>query len=336
MKSTQIFSPALLICAIILTACNLPTPQSATPVVVTTTSPEGPSASATPTVAAITHTLTPGSPPGGGGEYDSESHSTSSLKYAGNGDVYRLNRFERPFTQNDMVYLPYIDIQTFAMSKDKNWYYASVELYRLGGEVEGLEPVYSIEVDYDLDGRGDYLIFAKPPFTTEWDALPVMVYRDRNHDVGGLRPEVADPSKDAGDGYDTIVFNAGEGDDPDLAWIRIDPANENLIQFAFKKSLIPINSFEWAAWADAGLKDPAQYAYNDRMPEKDAGSPLKNNANYPVKELYAVDSTCYDPFDTSDSYEPLLCPVEATPTRRPGGPGPTPLPSSTPTLAPIP
>src|SRR5689334_15021787 len=128
MKPTRILLPVFLICAMLLTACNLPTQKPATPEAAATVTPENPSESATPTAASVTHTLTPGAPSGGGGEYDSESHSTAGLKYAGNGDIYRLNRFERPFTQNEMVYLPYIDIQTAAMSKDKVWFYASVEL----------------------------------------------------------------------------------------------------------------------------------------------------------------------------------------------------------------
>jgi len=342
-KPTQIVLMLFLILILAAVACNLPTATSAPPpspsanplAATDTIQPAAPGSAATP----IPHVLTPGSPPPVTGTpvYDSESASTASLKYAGNGDIYNLNRFERPFTKNDMTYLPYLDIRNFGMSKDPNWYYASFEIENLEDPVKGLEPIYAVEIDYDLNGRGDYLIWAVPPFTTGWDTLPVNIYQDRNHDVGGPHPDKADPSDKAGDGYESIIFNAGQGDDPDLAWVRINPNNKQLIQFAFKKSLIPGNSLEWAAWADAGLKDPAKFAYNDRMSISAAGSPLKGDANYPLKDLFAVDNTCYNPFGTTTGYLPLICPQEEPPpTRKPAPPGVTPSATKRPTLPPKP
>jgi hypothetical protein len=337
MKPTHLLFPVFFICAITLSACNLP--MAKTPAAEATTS-SGTSlpVTSTPTTTpgpAIIHVLTPGEGKGNIGKlvYDSESYSTASLKYAATGDLYHLNRFERPFTQNQMDYLSYLDIHSFNTSKDADWYYAFVEMEDLSSPVAGLEPIYGLEIDYDLDGRGDYLIWAKPPFTTDWDTLPVSVYADPNHNVGGPNPEKADPSDQAGDGYEKTLLDAGHGDDPDIAWVRISPDDPNTIQFAFKKSLAPEGFFEWTAWADGSTKDPAKFAYNDRMSLEDAGSPLKNDANYPLKALFAVDSTCYNPYGTGTGYLPMICPQEIPPTRRPPQPNPqTPVP----TLPPVP
>ncbi len=184
---------------------------------------------------------------------------------------------------------------------------------------EGYEPAYGVEIDYDADGRGDFLLWATPPFNKDWSTQNLKVYRDVNHDVGGNRPDQADGK--SGNGYDKLIFDAGVGDDSDLAWVRIDPADENFIQFAFKQTLIPgnpANGFEAAIWADASnLKNPAKFAYNDLMPIATAGSSLKSDANYPIKELYAVDSTCYVIFGKSLGYAPLLCPITEEKVKRP-------------------
>ena len=328
MKRNPLLLLPLLILIVAL-ACSLPSgigqapasPIAATVADVTSAAPDT-AAVATSTAAPIHHALTPGEPVENPGDYDNEAHTTGALKYAANGDLYNLNRFERPFTQKDMTYLPYLDIQRFDMSKDANWYYASMELFDLSGISGDPAPVYAIEIDYDLDGRGDFLIWAKPPLTTDWNTLDVSVYADNNRDVGGPHPNLSDPSDKAGNGYETTIFDAGHGSDPDLAWVRINPADPNLIQFAFKKSLVPGNSFEWAAWADAGIKDPAKFAYNDRMSLAEAGSPLKGDTNYPLKGLFAVDNTCYSAYGVSQGYLPLICPVPPTPTRKPSKPQP--------------
>jgi hypothetical protein len=327
------------ICALILSACNLPISKTPTTQATNSSGTSLPGTPSAVTTTEIQHLATPGEGKGNPGKlvYDSESYSTASLKYAATGDLYNLNRFERPFTQKEMLYLSYLDIHSFNTFKDASWYYASVEIEDLGSSpAEGLEPIYGIEIDYNLDGRGDYLIWARPPFTTNWDTLSVSVYTDPNRSVGGPHPDKADPSDQAGDGYEQTILNAGQGDDPDLAWVRISPEDPNTIQFAFKKSLAPEGFFEWAAWADGSTKDPAKFAYNDRMSVAEAGSPLKNDANYPLKDLFAVDSTCYNPYGTNTGYLPLICPQEIPPTRRPPRPGVTPRPTATPTNEPVP
>lgn len=333
MKPTALILPLVLIFITVLSACNLPTPGTGVPAAGPSESPApgesgGPTSTSGNGSGGAQHKVRPGEPGLNDPVYDSEAHSTANLKYASNGDLYDLNRFERPFTQNDMQYLSYIDIKDFYMSKDADWYYATVEIWDMSGVVKGLEPAYGIEIDYDLDGRGDYLIWVTPPFSKDWGNDSLSVYTDPNHSVGGFRPEKADSTDKAGDGYEKAILTNGQGDDPDIAWVRISPSDPNTLEFAFKKSLIPEGILEWSAWADAGLKDPLKFAYNDRMSLSDAGSPLKDNPDYPLKGIYAVDNTCYNPYGSSKGYLPLICPFKETPTPRPK-PGPTHAPTAT-------
>src|SRR5574338_1265386 len=51
----------------------------------------------------------------------------SARKAAPYGDSYDLNRLERPFQQNTMKYMSDVDVVTFSMSEDQDWYYVSLE-----------------------------------------------------------------------------------------------------------------------------------------------------------------------------------------------------------------
>jgi hypothetical protein len=254
--------------------------------------------------------------------YDVDSSGTANENRAPYGDSYNINLFERPFTQTVMNYLPELDIVTFRLTQDTEWYYVSMVM--TGGDMN--DPIgtdYGIELDTNHDGFGDFLIWASPPYTTTWLAETVQVYKDTNHDTGGASAEKSD-AVFPGNGYDTLIFDRGQGDDPDLAWVRLDPQVASSIQFAFKRSLAG-NAFMWGVWADAGLRDPSKFNYNDRFTEADAGSPIKNKSYYPIKAIYQVDNTCWaaQGFNPTGE-EPHLCPsLEPQPTKQPK-PGPTP------------
>ncbi len=318
-------------------SCNLPTasnapatqpvPNSAQPQaqesLIPSAAPSIPvEASATSTVA-VTHLMTPADVSLTGViNYDVESQSNASLHRAPYGDVYRLNRLERPFTQTDMTYLPNVDIERFRITTDENWDYIFAELIGTNPN-DPINIDYGVELDLNRDGFGDYLIWAAPPYSTTWTTNGVMVYSDSNHDSAGLSAEKSD-APFSGNGYDTVVFNQGQGQDPDLAWVRIDPKNSNVIEFAFKRTL-PGKSFMWSVWADAGMRAPGKFSYNDLYTIEQAGSAQTDNLNYPIKALFAMDSTCRAAFGFQpNGYEPLLCPVEEVPTKKPG-PGPTPV-----------
>jgi len=254
----------------------------------------------------IIHLMTPSTSSSPGGNiYDVFSKDTAPEKRAPYGDSYKINRLERPFKQ-DMFYVPDMDIVTFNLSEDADWYYISIEL--IGSDPNNSIGInFGVEIDNDADGFGDTIVWAKPPYTQEWGNTNVQVYEDNNHDTGGLSAELSDAPLDT-DGYETMIFDEGIGDDPDLAWVRINAGPKATVQFAFKKSLTD-GSFMLGVLSDAGLRDVGMLDYNDRFTAEVAGSPVRNNKYYPLGELYLVDNACRQAFGFKPSgYEPQLCP----------------------------
>ncbi len=286
--------------------------ETPTPVAVQETAP--------PTVApAIAHLLTPADmKPSGTTFYDVDSSGTGPEHRAPYGEAYQFNRFERPFSQNDMTYFSNLDIVTFRLIQNGDWNYAFIGL--IGSDPnDPSQNDYGIEIDQNRDGFGDILIWAQPPYSSTWTTENVQVYLDKNRDTGGANASASEAPLN-GNGYDSIEFDHGKGSDPDLAWVRSNPDDPSILEFAFKSSLSGA-SFMWNPWADAGLKDPAKFNYNDRMTILEAGSPLKDNPNYPLKGLYMVDNSCRANFGfTPTGSEPLLCSnAEPTPVKKHGG-----------------
>ena len=323
-RSSVLLAIVVLIAAAL--SCNLPsaatTQQQSPPqtspntAAASTTSPASTSTPAATSTPAITHSMMPANVnPTGALMYDVDSSGTASQHRAPYGDSYNINLFERPFTQKDMTYVPSLDINTFQITSDDNFYYVFITL--IGNNPN--DPInidYGVEIDKDRDGFGDVLVWAQPPYTTDWSTNGVKVYTDPNHDTGGASPEKSDANATTnapypGDGYETVIFNQGQGDDPDLAWVRIDPQNPNVVDFAFKQSLAG-PSFMWGVWADAGLKNPGMFNYNDRFTNAQAGSPIASSQYYPINAIYAVDNTCRAAYGFKPTgYEPLLCPTTA-------------------------
>lgn len=330
-KSVRSIAPAFMILLMSILACNLGSPRppqqalpspvqaapttgsSVTPAVVNEISTEG----ATTPTAAITHLMKPADLAVTGQlVYDVESADTASEKRAPYGDSYDINRLERPFLP-DMTYVPDLDISTYMVGKDNDWYYVTIAL--VGSDPNNKLGIdYAVELDTDHDGFGDYIIWAHPPYPTTWDTAPVQIFHDTNHDTGGLSAERSDaPLKT--DGYDTLVFNGGSSDaDPDMAWVRVNSGAQGFVQFAFKRTWSG-DVFMLGVMADAGLKDPKKLDYVDRFTIVQAGSPVRDNGNYPLKELYAVDNVCREAFGfKATGYEPQLCPRETPPaTKKP-------------------
>jgi len=219
---------------------------------------------------------------------------SASRKRAPYGDSYNINRMERPFLQ-DMKYVPELDIVSFSVSEDADWYYVSV---LLSGDNPNRKPGinYGVELDQDADGFGDILIWAHPRYQEEWATADVQVYRDTNHDTAGLSSAKSDPEF-SGNGYDTLIFDgaSGQWEDPDLAWVRMQKDTEATMQFAFKKALTG-PKFLIGIMADGGLKDVSKLDYNDRFKASEAGSPIRGYLYYPLKTLFAVDNTCWEAY----------------------------------------
>lgn len=222
---------------------------------------------------------------------DVESSGTGPEGRAPYGDSYKINRFERPFLQ-DMTYSPDMDIHRFGISEDEDWYYVSILL--IGDNPNGAQEIhYGVEIDPNADGFGEYILWAHPPYSNQWGTTNVRMFEDTNQDSGVVSADAGF----SGDGYDTLIFDgaSAQNTDHDLAWVRWIDGEHAVVQFAFKKSWIG-SVFMLGVVADAGLRDVTRYDYNNYMTIAEAGSPVRNHANFPLGSLYAVDNTCWVPF----------------------------------------
>lgn len=236
-------------------------------------------------------------------DHNSINHAAEGITY---GDDYNNNVLERPFTSEVMVYQGGIDIIRVNLKVGPTWTYAIIYLAEnlpTSGTMK-----YGLELDLDENGRGDYLIQTSLPTSLEWNVENVQVYEDRDNDVGGIIPMKNDPPDDSLNGYETLIFDSGEGDDPDLAWVRRNPDELNSLQIAYKTELIGNTGYMWSAWADDGLQALDLRDYHDHFTEESAGSPYPGRWTYPIKRVYSFDSTCRSYFGfTPKGNEPGLC-----------------------------
>ena len=268
-----------------------------------------PQPSSTPTLKpALEHLQIPGKPKE---KIDTYLTDFNSIDYGGDGftygDKFAANIFERPFTAEEMNYRGEIDIIRVNLKAGKPWIYVSIFLAEDLPEISDMK--YGMELDLDENGRGDYLIQCDLPLSKEWSVDGVQIYTDADGDVGGKFPLVMDTPDPELNGYETLVFDAGDGDDPDLAWARRHPDEPNSLQLAFKADLVGPSGYMWSAWADGGLRAPDYMDYNDHFTAEIAGSPYPGSPLYPLKAVYLVDSTCrsyYGFIPAGD--EPGLCP----------------------------
>lgn len=181
-------------------------------------------------------------------------------------DDWSQDKLERPVDALNGNYFPVVDIVRASMGTNQAWMFARVELYKdaAGNLPENLS--VGVELDTDLDSRGDILILVKGLHSTEWTTEGVQVWQDENGDVGGQKPHR--PDNQAGNGYETLLFDAGQGEDADLAWARIDPENGAGIEFAFKPSLLPENQvFAWWTWTMLQTSVPQELELVDSQSE---------------------------------------------------------------------
>lgn len=297
---------------------NIPPTAEGGQVIPPTTEPSQSPSAELPTSTPISHTLIPGeSPTGGLSEIsDRDSSVYASEHRANGGEVFSGNLYERPFNANSMdKYFPDLDITRTRLSRDEQWVFVIVKL--VGQDpAGGLNGDYGVELDLNVDGRGDVFVMAAKPGSV-WSTDGVRAWKDDNHDVGATHPIQSDAPEN-GNGYETLVFDQGVGVDPDLAWARISPSDPNSVEVAFKRGLINDDDiFTWGAWAmsDAML-NPAWFDYNDHFTAAEAGSPLTELTQYyPIKALAEVDNTCrWSVGFTPTGSEPGICPVPPTPT----------------------
>lgn len=299
----------LSMCLVIAFACNIPGAATATAPPATIQ----PGDVDPPPEPTVQHTIIPVNLPGDrtnhAGDYDSST--TAAQREAAGGDRFTFSLYERPFNANTMdVYFPELDILDFETYQDQTWIFASI-LMR-GSDSNGqLSGRYALELDMDVNGKGDWLVLVSGPLSTEWSTDGVEVWQDTNRDVGGVAPAYTDDEPGFGDGFDRLIFGPSEQDDPDMAWARLSPDAPNLVQLAVKRSVFSDDETYLAgAWAGHEALNPAQFDFNDHMTHTEAGAADKGlEIYYPIKALAELDATCRVVIGfAATGKEPGLCP----------------------------
>ena len=276
---------------------------------------EAPAAPEEPTKVPL---MVPGEPP----EPERTLEDTISSYYAYEnrataGDNFLNGLYERPFTSQEMVYQPDLDITIVDFANDEDFFYFTINLYDLKPDEPALTGTYGVEFDRTKTGRGDLIVWVTSP-QEEWSVENVTVYADENVDVGGLKPVIAEAGFE-GDGYDTTVDPEGDK----AAFARLAPGDPEAVQIAVSRSLLDDpQEFLWGAWADNGLKNAAMFDYNDTMGPSEAGSPIRGE-DYPLNALYNLDNTCRLPYglpQMGSSFRGMCLSIPAAPPPEPGQP----------------
>ena len=222
---------------------------------------------------------------------DSDSSHYANEKCVLSGDNFLDNLYERPFTSQEMIYQPDLDITKVEFTSDEEYFFFVLHLKKPNPKTKEINGIYGIEFDLDVDGRGD-LITLVDEFLSNWTNKGIAIYTDKDGDIGGPQPMVADESY-RGNGYDTRIEPKGMNS----AYARILVGDHPILQFAISRSMLnEPQIFLWNAWADNGLKNVTVFDYNDSMGPSEAGSPMKDSKDYPLKALYNLDNTCRIPF----------------------------------------
>ncbi|BCY17169.1 hypothetical protein hrd7_10180 [Leptolinea sp. HRD-7] len=290
---------------------------------ITVLSPSPPEASPTPTatteptaspVPVITHVDIPGAPLGKIMQtvHDQVDEIASAQKQAFGGDDFKNGKYERPFDQS-MNYLPTVDLVTIQLSReDPLWIYALFKVQKPFLQNPDVNTHFLLEIDSNLDNRGDLLIITGLPESTDWSTENVKILAAPDQNIGGVTAVKPDANLSEGRGYYEVIFDNGAGLDPDLVWSWLSKTDPAMVEIAFKNSLIggEKGKFIWLPWSNAGMLDWSMFEFNDHMTLAQAGYPLKEDAqNYPVKSLWGVDNTCRIPSNfTPSGYMPGLCP----------------------------
>ena len=227
---------------------------------------------------------------------DTNSTFKAAENRAVTGDNFLDGVYERPFTHKPMIYQPDVDILTASLAKDENYFYFKIKLAGLDPRTNELSADYAIEFDLNKDGRGDYLIWVKNP-SKDWSFSGVTTYADPNGDVGGKKPMVSEVGF-KGDGYEKVMDVSANSN----SFARIAPEDPSVVEIAVSRKMFgDPKEFLWGAWADAGLRAPQKFDYNDNFGPTEAGSPIKGNVDYPLNALFSVDNTCRAPYGFSST-----------------------------------
>jgi len=230
--------------------------------------------------------------------HDQTNELTADQKQAYGGDDFKNGKYERPFDPS-MNYLPAIDLKTVKLNhEDPVWIYVQFIVAKSLSVNPDIDSRFMMELDTNLDSRGDILIIFEKPVSTEWSTDGVIVKTAPDGNVGGIQPVHPDGIRSTGRGYYQEIFNNGKGDDNDLAWSRLSKKNPDRVELAFKNKLTGgfNGKFIWLPWTNIGMLDWSIFEFNDFFTFEEAGNPIKDKwNNYPIKAIWGVDNTCREP-----------------------------------------
>lgn len=259
------------------------------------------------------HHVLPGDYSGRGQEIvDEVSENLAAQNQASAGDDFINGRFERPFDQK-MGYLGNLDIvKAELVRSDPDFIYVSIQVARPVAAAINNKAYYGIELDLNRDGRNLYMIRGLGPLTEVWTTEGVDVWKSTSAEQPNVVADEGIIPVTGSLGFDVNLMKSGRGSDNDLAWIRLKPGSENTVEIAFKNKIAGGNQakFDWRPFTDGAVYSEKAYDLQVSYTQEQAGSPYRNDVDYPLKDVFAVDNTCraasgYEP----TGKEPGICPL---------------------------
>jgi hypothetical protein len=242
-----------------------------------------------------THNLTPGDYTDEGQVIVDESSADSAPQnQASGGDEFYDGRFERPFDQK-MAYLGNLDIvKTTMVRSDPDFISVGIQVARPVSAAINNKAFYGLELDLNRDGRSMFMIRGLGPLTDQWTTEGVDVWKSTSAEQQAVVAEEGVIPVTGSLGFDVSLMKAGRGSDTDLAWIRLKPGTDDTVEIAFKNKIIggPQGKFIWRPFTDGAIFSEKAYDLQVNYTLEQAGSPYSKEADYPLKDVFAVDNTC--------------------------------------------
>lgn len=236
-------------------------------------------------------------------------------------DQYQIDMYERPTAQTFQVVRAADGTERFAASEyfsnldvvqgragfDANFLYISIKVAGLdkltsgGASREGLVYQYGFRLATNPDGGGGLLVVADQPGLKNagrYGSESTFVYRDANGDVGGTGLDVTKSDRTAevsGNGYERVLASDGRTNSGQrVLWVRTSASDPTVVEFALNYRAVGLTADQLRALpflefeANKGLKDPANYSWNDEYTKSEAGSPYRATAGDPSKSEFGT------------------------------------------------
>jgi hypothetical protein len=215
-------------------------------------------------------------------------------------------------------YFSNLDIERGKVGYDDQFLYVAIDLVgdtkedQGGSTDEGLLYEYGFRFSSDPDGRNGYLVRAIQPEPTHGTTFGLEkneIWMDGDGDVGGAASESGggptglavtkqdNPNEETDlDGYD--VQRAADGadpadGDPEIVWARIDPLDDTIVEIALDYTALGLDlayilSIQYldVQAIKGDPEDPANYFWNDKYDQGEAGSPNPDDGSFPGRSEF--------------------------------------------------